>query len=332
MKFLLRWLGLPAAVLPEMKRRMEHAEASFAWHRNRCRWAPATRLLAAFLLVVSPAGPALAWGDEGHEITALIAAHYMQPEVRAKVDAMLAADEGNRLTAHDLASAATWADKFRESSPQAKEQTRQWHFVDIELSAPDEAAACFGCPVLAPGQAAFPGVAQDCVVDKIDAFAAELRDPATAAAERLLALKFVLHFVGDLHQPLHASDDKDAGGNKKLLSPPVGTSHNLHAFWDTAVVEALGRDPQRVADALAVRITPAQVAAWSVGGAVDWAQEAFALAKADAYGRLPPPDARGEYRLTPTYQAMASQDAAVQLSKAGVRLAVVLNRALGTSR
>ena len=160
-------------------------------------------------------GKAMAWGDEGHEIIALIAVHYMRPQVLATVNAMLAADQGNDLTAHDIASEATWADKFRASSREAKAQTAQWHFVDMEVGAPDEAAACFGRPALAAGQLAFPGIARDCVVDKVEEFRDELAAVATSPSERLLALKFLLHLVGDVHQPLQRFGRERQGRQRK---------------------------------------------------------------------------------------------------------------------
>src|SRR6202035_2254805 len=131
---------------------------------------------------------------------------------------MLAADTDN-LTAHDIADEATWADKYRDSDRKgAKERylaTRLWHFVDIELFKPDLDQACFGRPRLPDGTVASNGPAQACIVDKIEQFTAELADPGTNPEERLLALKFLLHLIGDLHQPLHAADDHDSGGNRK---------------------------------------------------------------------------------------------------------------------
>jgi S1/P1 Nuclease len=131
------------------------------------------------------------------------------------VTTLLAADTDS-LTRHDIASEATWADKYRDSDRDTTriryQATWRWHFVDIELSQPDLVAPCFGHPPLPPGVSASKGPPQACVVDKINQFAAELGDPATGASEHLLALKFLLHFVGDLHQPLHAAADHDAGG------------------------------------------------------------------------------------------------------------------------
>lgn len=276
-------------------------------------------------------GQALAWGDEGHEIVALIAQTFLRPEVRQQVDALLAADP-DTLTAPTIDAAATWADKYRDSNQDARTRTRQWHFADIEIAAPDLDRACFGHPPVPSGTLASNGPDQDCVVDKIEQFAAELGNPATGPGERIMALKFVLHLVGDLHQPLHVADDRDRGGNDKRISATGFKAGTLHHYWDTEFVEQLGPDPQRAAAALRQRISQQDIRAWSQGTPSDWALEAFKVAKDDAYGKLPTQNERRSYRLTDAYVAMAVQDAGTQLSRAGVRLAVILNGALGTKR
>jgi hypothetical protein len=245
---------------------------------------------------------------------------------------MLAADTDS-LTAHDIASEATWADKLRDSNEGgARARTRQWHFVDLEIDAPDLDRACFGRPPIRAGKLASLGPAEDCVVDKIEAFAVELKDPTTNPEERLVALKFVLHFVGDLHQPLLASDAHDRGGNDKRVSAKGFKASNLHRFWDTEFVEQLGPDAKTIASDLIGRITEAQARAWSHGTTSDWAVESFQVAKQDAYGRLPEPSKRRGFRLTNDYIAMAADDVAQQLSKAGVRLAMLLNQAFGKAQ
>ena len=271
--------------------------------------------------------PALAWGYEGHEIIADIARLRLTPAVRAKVDAMLAGDT-DTLTAHDMAAEATWADAYRGAGHR---ETAAWHFVDIELDHPDLTSACFGRQPLNDALAS-AGPAQDCVVDKIDEFTAELAAPTTTPAERLLALKFVLHFVGDVHQPLHASDHQDRGGNCVRIALGGPRTSNLHAYWDTGVLEPLGADPQTAAVQLAARITPEQVAAWSRGTAADWAQESFGVAKAVAY-TLNTPAGCGQDAtpiVLPGAYVMTAQAAAdLQIEKAGVRLGWILNRVLG---
>ena len=287
-----------------------------------------TRILAACIaaIALAAAGPAAAWGDLGHKVTALIAYRHLTPTVRAKVDALLASD-GDGLTAPDFASRATWADKYREGH----RETAAWHFVDVEIDHPDLGSACFGFPAVAPGQLASLGPAQDCVVDKIEEFAAELRNPATPAAERLAAFKFLIHFIGDLHQPLHASDHDDRGGNCIGLSPsPDGHSSNLHAWWDTGVVEALGGSAQDIATRLDAQISSGQAKAWAAGDPKAWAMESFQIARRDVYALPTRPTCgqHGSVALSAAYQAIARRDAALQLEKAGIRMAALLNRAL----
>ena len=284
--------------------------------------------LAILFVVISPP-PACAWGDEGHRIIALIAEAFITPSVRSQVDALLAADE-DPLTAHDIADEATWADRFRDADPDgARRRTRQWHFVDNELNRPSLVDACFGRQPRSPDALSSLGPPRACIVTKIDQFAAELANPAVGPDERLLALKFLLHFVGDLHQPLHASDDDDRGGNDKRVSADGFPAGNLHHFWDTEFVELLGGDPAIVARQLIARSTIADRRRWSTGSPADWALDSFQLARTNAYGRLPPPGPTGSYHLDSAYVAMARDVTALQLTKAGTRLAAILGRALG---
>jgi hypothetical protein len=286
----------------------------------------------AFVLNMVSTGPAVAWGDEGHQVVALVAQSFLDPAVRKKVNALLAADT-DPLTAHNIAAAATWADKLRDSNENgARQRTRQWHFVDIEIADPNIDKACFGHPVIPSGTLASNGPAEDCVVDKIEQFAAELTNPSTAPEEQIAALKFVLHFVGDVHQPLHSSDDHDRGGNSKRVSASGFKAGNLHHFWDTEFVDQLGPSADAIASDLIESITADQAKAWSQGSPSDWALESFQVAKDDAYGQLPDPGSRKSYRLSDDYISAATTDVAAQLSKAGVRLAFVLNTALTPPR
>lgn len=276
-------------------------------------------------------GSAWAWGDQGHQIIALVAEPYLKPQVRAKINALLATDTSG-LAPTDLAHQATWADKYRDSdrntTKKRYQQTREWHFVDIELSDPDVASACFGHPPLPAGTPASAGPSKACLIDKTKQFIAELRDPKTSPTERRLALQFVLHLVGDLHQPLHASDDHDRGGNDKRVTAAGHDPGNLHHYWDTEFVRRLGARPAPVARALLTRISASQRAEWSAGTPTDWARDTFAVSKAHTYGPLPPAGPDGTHALTPAYVAGATRTVSLQLRKAGVRLAWVLNSAL----
>jgi hypothetical protein len=187
-------------------------------------------LALALAATIAQPRTALAWGDDGHKVVALIAQSFLETDVRKRVNALLAADTDS-LTAHDIASAATWAGKFRDSNVGgARQKMSQWHFVDIEITAPNLDAACFNHPPIPAGTVASDGPPADCVVDKIQEFAAELANPATDQEEQVEALKFLLHFVGDIHQPLHSSDDNDRGGNNKKVSAAGFRAGNLHHF------------------------------------------------------------------------------------------------------
>jgi hypothetical protein len=277
-----------------------------------------------FAAALAPSA-ASAWGYEGHEIIAAIAWRYLTPSARAKVYALLAGDT-DTLTAPDMLARSTWADAWRGAGHR---ETAQWHFVDIELDHPDVATACFGFP--SPAQPASAGSANDCVIDRVNDFAAELAATTTPQRERVLALKYVLHFVGDLHQPLHAADNHDRGGNCVPIALGGQRTTNLHSYWDTAVVTVLGPDPVAIAAELTAQISPAQKAEWERGDPQAWALETHKVAKTVAYwpglqGGCP--SGRAPVNLPPGYEARAQAAAKRQLKRAGVRLALVLNRAL----
>ncbi|HET9646187.1 MAG TPA: S1/P1 nuclease [Burkholderiaceae bacterium] len=304
---------------------------------NRFKPLAASAIAASCGLSALP--PAFAWGDQGHEIIAVIAYAHLLPPVRKTVDAMLASDN-DALTAKDFVSRSTWADRYRDSdrnSSKARyEATYRWHFANIETEGNISlGAACFNHPRLPPQTAASEGPARDCVVHKVEQFSSELRNPNTPRAERILALKFLLHFVGDLHQPLHVADRHDRGGNDvdvlygNLLSPG-----NLHSYWDTEVVHKVGANAQASGAALNKAIRPADVKTWSAGTPAQWARESHRQARRVAYkfdraSSLTDAPAGKVMHLDAVYEARALRVAKLQLSKAGVRLASMLNDALG---
>jgi hypothetical protein len=284
-------------------------------------------ILAALALFAIVPQFAFAWGDDGHKVVALIAQHYMTPDVRRTVDALLAQD-ADPLTAHDIASAATWADKYRTHH----RETATWHFVDIELDHPSIDSACGGRPPLSQSVVASNGPPA-CILDKIKQFSNELASPNTDPEERVVALKYLLHFVGDMHQPLHSADNHDKGGNQVKVTVegfPHRSRDELHAFWDTQFVQVLGASPQAIAKQLVDRITPDEVKAWSSGSFDDWAMEAFKIAKTDVYHDPPLSQFEPQY-LDAAYVDQAVKDVSLQLSRAGVRLAAVLGKALASN-
>jgi S1/P1 Nuclease len=130
-----------------------------------------------------------------------------------------------------------------------------------------------------------------------------------------------------VHQPLHAGDDHDAGGNAKTVKTRSGPKGKLHHYWDTEFIRKLGTGSTDVAGKLIGKISVPQRKAWAQGTTAQWAMESYAVATERAYGALPKPKG-GVYLLGPSYEAHAVDAVSAQLGKAGVRLAEVLNRAL----
>ena len=141
---------------------------------------------------------------------------------------------------------------------------------------------------------------------------------------RAEALRFLIHFVADVHQPLHAEDHDDRGGNQVRVT--IGRYRaNLHRVWDSEVIAALGPDSQGSASAIAHSITPAQRKAWASGTPAQWVNDAHAIARDQIY---PPLGGRHEVRLPRDYAYRQAPVVRLLLAKAGVRLAFVLNSAL----
>jgi hypothetical protein len=169
--------------------------------------------------------PAFAWGPEGHEVVALIAMRHLTPAASAEARPLLAI-EG----APDIAAVASWADEYRHSHP----ETGAWHYVDIPLDAAGYDPAR-DCPEGA------------CVVARLADFVADLANRSLPTAEREIALKWVVHLVGDIHQPLHEEDNHDRGGNDVRVTWS-GWHTNLHHAWDSDLVRMAGRDPEVLAE------------------------------------------------------------------------------------
>ena len=254
--------------------------------------------------------PGMAWDKAGHQAVAQIAAARLNPTAQAAVADLL--DAKDALTG--MNEVAPWADEIRRG----RGETAPWHFVDIQITDDgyDVARDCAN---------------DDCVVGQIKKDIAILKDKTLLKPVRAEALKFLIHFVGDVHQPMHCADNHDKGGNK--VSIMVGSHKtNLHSVWDTAVVNAISTDPAVIASTLGPKITPELAAQWSASPPEMWANEGFAIAKLKIY----PQFAGSGSTLAPivlpdSYPSSVGPITAMQLAKAGVRLAAALNDALGTT-
>jgi hypothetical protein len=232
----------------------------------------------------------------------------LSPKAKARLNILLAG------RAESLADIANWADMVKSSRP----ETAGWHFVDI--------------PVRATGYDPGRDCKDDnCVVAQISLKARQLSDPALLPAIRLEALKFVVHLVGDIHQPLHCADNDDRGGND-IKVRFEGRTQKLHKVWDSGLLDAAAVDGADYAARLFQSITPADRIAWSSPDPVIWANECFALAKTRIYDRLrligsPGPHV-GLILLPANYAANEIGTVETQLKRAAVRLAAVLEATL----
>jgi nuclease S1 len=231
---------------------------------------------------------ARAWGEDGHKIVATLAEAQLSPAARKEVNRLLALEPGQT-----LASISTWADEHRNPA------TTPWHYVNFPRGncnyEPER-----DCP---DGK---------CVVAAIDRQIETLRT-AVDDEKRLTALKYLVHFMGDIHQPLHAGWGDDRGGNSYQLQAFMRGS-NLHALWDTGLIKALGQDNESIVRGLLIRPIPP-------------AKDPFssAMAAEESCKIVAKPGFYPERTATQAYVEGFTPNMLYQLALAGYRLAQSLN-------
>ncbi len=253
------------------------------------------------LALLCAALPALAWGPEGHDLVARIAEAQLTPAAQARVAGILGPGS-------TIVSVSSWADQIRRHRP----ETAPWHYVDIPIDKPglDMARDC-------PNG--------NCVIGAIAAMRAKLRDPAVAPEQRREALMFIIHFIGDVHQPLHSSDNGDKGGNEVHIVFH-GKPGNLHGLWDSGLLSRMGKE-----DDLFPRLSAASARhrkKFAKGTVSDWAEQAHRLAQQMVYGKLPKAQPGSPLVIGAGYERRADAVIELQIERAGARLAAVLNQDL----
>ncbi len=274
--------------------------------------------------------PAYSWWETGHQVVARIAAAHLTPAARTRVARILDVPDTPEGVSDGMARASTWADETKSET-----KTGEWHYIDLALQdqRSDMPARCKN---------------DDCLPARIRLFAVQLSSrPADSRWSQLDALRFVVHFVGDVHQPLHAVSDADLGGNCEQLDPPVGKAKNLHALWDGEIVNAINPDDKLLAADLQTEIAgfgserEHEIAS---GNQDDWVWESHELAIKDIYQRLripmepvefpasckdaPTPITELRLQIAAAYLDDMKPVVRGQLEKAGLRLARLLNESL----
>ena len=276
------------------------------------------RLLVLLVALVGFTTPAHAYWEYGHETVAAIAYRNVTPQVRAAIDRMLARSallETPSCPTRTIEQASVWADCVKKLGPRFS-YAYAWHYQNVNI-----------CRPFALKPACKDG---NCVSAQIERDVKLLKDAGVPLRERIMALVFLIHFVGDLHQPLHAGDMDDLGGNR--MKADYGIYHtdrlNLHTIWDGLLAErAISTPPPLVRP-----YTPEERLSMWGGTTEDWSRENWSVAH-DAYrvamGRDPcvagPPggtmtEAKIEQMIVP---------ARLQVVRGGLRLARLLDETLG---
>jgi hypothetical protein len=281
----------------------------------------AVTILAVFVILLSSLDLLQAWGGQGHRLVGLIAAERLTPIAKQNVAWLL--------DGQTLAAVSSWADTL--TSDQV--QTSYWHYLNIppEASGYDRDRDCPKQPGAAAG--ARNDRWRDCVVDRIAYWEERLGDPKLDRADRATALKFIVHFIGDLHQPFHALGVGRGGNDVKVRvfgeancsnDPAKPNPCNLHSVWDGRLIARRNLDDRQYVAALQKLIVEKGFGSQPPGTPAQWAEQSFRLAKE----ALVTPDTNideGYYRRHIT----VIDD---RIALAGVRLAAVLNQVLAAPR
>lgn len=239
-----------------------------------------------------------AWGWLGHRVVARMAEERLNPEAKKAVKALLG-------PGMNLARASTWADEQQEVP-----ESSRWHYVNVPIK-----AARYDARYCQRG---------GCVMSKIEEFKRTLLDPGAGRLQKQQALKFLIHFVADLHQPMHVGDNGDQGGNL-LQVRFFGDGSNLHRVWDSQVMDRHTKNERVWLWDFDFIANPRRVVEWSKGAPEDWAAETLLVAK-EAYclpgtQKLISPGTR----LGNDYYKFALPVIQKQLARAGIRTAFILN-------
>ncbi|GGB17807.1 hypothetical protein GCM10011511_47020 [Puia dinghuensis] len=252
----------------------------------------------AILAIVIVAVGLLSWGVTGHRTVGKIAEKHLTPAARAAVQELLGSET--------LADVSTWADEVRGQAEYR--HTSPWHYINLPLGLSyDE----FRQQV--------EGMSGENVYSALRQLEREVADPATPREKKVEALKFIVHFVGDLHQPMHVSRAEDRGGNTIQLNYK-GNGTNLHSVWDGNLIDGLGLSYEQLAERVD-HATPEQMSQWQKDPLVKWMWESYTISS-KLYAEV---DAMKSRAVGDQYYQEHIGIVEQRLEQAGIRLAGVLN-------
>jgi hypothetical protein len=261
------------------------------------RWSQCA--LASAVLLLLSTGEAGAWGRVGHRASGRITLMLLSPRAKSEINKLL--EEGD-----SLVDATTWPDENNRG-------TSHWHYVNVPLSAPAyDSKYCSG---------------KGCVVSKIHDMRKDLANPKLPVTQRRQALKYLIHFVQDLHQPMHVGDDNNRGGNT-LQVDFYGQGTNFHRLWDSELIYRSHRNEVQFANHLKTKLRPEMEKKWSAGTVEDWATESLQAAKKAYINPDTGAKIQAGERLGVRYLEANADRVDECVLKASVRLAYLLNKTL----
>jgi len=247
-------------------------------------------VVIAFVLV--------SWGAVGHHAIGRIAERHLTPTAQTAVRELL----GNE----SLADIASWADEVRPT-PEYR-QTEPWHYIN------EPSGLTF-----AEFERQVTGGAEMNVYKALLAQEKVVMDVKTTKRQKAEALKFIVHFVGDMHQPMHVSHAEDKGGNTIQVNFD-GKGTNLHSLWDSKMIDRFAANYQELADKVD-HATPVQISQWQKDAPIKWAWESYELSS-KLYAEV---DAMKSRAIGDEYYREHIGIVEQRLEQAGIRLAGVLN-------
>ena len=277
-------------------------------------------ILATALLTLAISPTALAWSALGHRMVGELAQRHISPTALAQVELLLAGEPDPT-----LAGVADWADRLRDLDPERFKATSRWHYVNTPPGLDCDYDAARDCP------------GGNCVIGAIQAQRRILADRSQPLEARRDALKFIVHFVGDVHQPMHANNHDDLGGNRYQVSlrtelqpeayarkyyvdGVMGT--NLHSIWDYYILGAEGLSLAQYSDRLDALPWPPMPADGPQTGPEAWAGESCRLIEAR---HVYPDGHKMDRSYLDEYRPLAEQ----RVRQAAWRLAQILDADLG---
>lgn len=258
------------------------------------------RLLAQLVFIVcffyTP--EVLAWGTIGHRVVAEIGQRHLSKKAKKELRGLIGSES--------LAYWSNWPDFIKSDTTDTWRHASPWHYVNIEgeLSKADFTSKL--------SQAQGPSL-----YTQIPAMMEQIRNKSLAPEQRRVALYWLIHLVGDLHQPLHVGRAEDLGGNRIKVTW-FGDTVNIHNLWDEKLVEFQDYSYTEFASEINLA-TREQVQAWQATGLMDWTYETYQMAN-KVYARTP-----AGSKLSYGYNYIFKNDLETQLLKGGVRLAGILN-------